>query len=322
MSAPRRPTYPPIYAGINRWISRIFVAVLSALAAVSALLAPGPAHAVETAEFLTLGPGARGVAMGSAYSALSDGADSLYWNPAGLARMTQSEFMADDAELPQSTRVNDAFLAVPTKYGTFGAGATYLSQSAIEGRDANGNPIGYFSASDGDGALGYALKTDFVDVGASVKYIRSHVGSVEAQTFAVDAGVRRAFGPLSVAAGLRNAGPGMKFEAETDDLPLRLDVGAAYRFDDRAALTAEFTNGPRGGGSTGGVGGEVQVLKGVFFRAGYASQSQVTGGSGLDAVSGLTFGFGLKQPRWSFDYAAAPMGELGNTQRFSAAIRW
>jgi hypothetical protein len=90
----------------------------------------------------------------------------------------------------------------------------------------------------------------------------------------------------------------------------------------RAQVIFQNTNGPRGGGSTGGVGGEVQVLKGVFFRAGYASQSQVTGGSGLDAVSGLTFGFGLKQPRWSFDYAAAPMGELGNTQRFSAAIRW
>jgi hypothetical protein len=294
----------------------------SLLLTVAIVAVAAPSRAAETAEFLTLGPGARGIAMGSAYSALSDGADSLYWNPAGLARMTQSEFMADDAELPQSTRLNDAFLAMPTKYGAFGAGATYLSQSAIEGRDANGNPTGYFSASDGDGALGYALKTDFVDVGASVKYIRSHIGSVEAQTFAVDAGVRRAFGPLSIAAGIRNVGPGMKFEDETDDLPLRLDIGAAYRFDDRAALTAEFTNGPRGGGSTGGAGGEVQVLKGVFFRVGYASESAITGGSGLDAVSGLTFGFGLKQPRWSFDYAAAPMGELGNAQRFSASIRW
>ncbi len=119
-----------------------------------------------------------------------------------------------------------------------------------------------------------------------------------------------------------HAGPGMKFEDETDDLPLRLAVGAAYSFDDRAALTAELTDGPRGGGSTGGGGAEVQVLKGVFFRVGYASQSAVTGGSGFDAVSGLTFGFGLKEPRWSFDYAAAPMGELGSTQRFSAAIRF
>jgi hypothetical protein len=66
----------------------------------------------------------------------------------------------------------------------------------------------------------------------------------------------------------------------------------------------------------------VQVLKGVFFRAGYSSQTQSTQSAGFDSISGVTFGFGLKQPRWSFDYAAAPMGELGTAERFSASIRW
>ncbi|NNN07081.1 MAG: hypothetical protein HKL90_14390, partial [Elusimicrobia bacterium] len=56
--------------------------------------------------------------------------------------------------------------------------------------------------------------------------------------------------------------------------------------------------------------------------AGYSSQPQVAAGAGLDAVNGVTFGFGLRQTRWSLDYAAAPMGELGTTQRFSAAFRW
>jgi hypothetical protein len=280
------------------------------------------ARAVETAEFLTIGPGARGIAMGSAYTALSDGADSLYWNPAGLARMDKAELMADDAELPQSVRLNDAFFAQPLKYGVLAVGASYLSQSGIDGRDANGVPTGGFSASDGAGMLGYALKTDLIDVGASVKYIRSHIASSEAQTFAIDAGAKRAFGPLTLAAAVRNVGPGMKFEDETDDLPLRLAFGAAYHFADYGALTAEFTNGPRGGGSTGAAGAEVQVLKGVLFRVGYSSQEQSTGSSGFDAVTGLTFGFGLKQPRWSFDYAAAPMGELGTAQRFSASLRW
>ncbi len=294
---------------------------LIALAVLLALSA-APLRAVETAEFLTIGPGARGIAMGSAHTALSDGADSLYWNPAGLARMEKPEFMADDAELPQSTRLNDAFVAVPLKLGVVAAGASYLSQSGLDGRDVNGVPTGGFSASDGSGMLGYALKTDLVDVGASVKYIRSHIGSTQAQSFAIDAGVKRAFGPFTLAAALRNAGPGMKFEDETDDLPLRLAFGAAYKFDDHGALTAEFVNGPRGGGSTGAAGAEVQVLKGVFFRAGYSSQTQSTQSAGFDSISGVTFGFGLKQPRWSFDYAAAPMGELGTAERFSASIRW
>jgi hypothetical protein len=293
------------------------------LAAALLLLATVPARAVETAEFLTIGPGARGIALGSAYAALTDGADSLYWNPAGLARMEKPEVMVDDAELPQSTRLNDAFIAEPTKYGTFAAGATYLSQSTIDGRNALGQPTGDYGASDGDGALGYALKTDLIDVGASIKYIRSHIATVEAQTFAVDLGAERALGPVTLAAAARNIGPGMKFEDQRNDLPLRLDFGAAYRFPGGHALTAQLDDGPRGAGWQEGVGGEIQVLRGVFFRAGYASQSAaITGGSGFNEISGLTFGFGLKQPRWSFDYAAAPMGELGNTQRFSASYRW
>ena len=39
-----------------------------------------------------------------------------------------------------------------------------------------------------------------------------------------------------------------------------------------------------------------------------------------DFMGGL--GFGLRQHRWSLDYAAAPMGELGSARRFSAAYRW
>ena len=38
------------------------------------------------ASFLTLGTGARGQAVGHAYTALATGADALFWNPAGAAR--------------------------------------------------------------------------------------------------------------------------------------------------------------------------------------------------------------------------------------------
>ena len=38
-------------------------------------------------QFLTLDIGARGIAMGGAYTAVTDDAYSLYWNPAGLAKI-------------------------------------------------------------------------------------------------------------------------------------------------------------------------------------------------------------------------------------------
>ena len=41
-----------------------------------------------TANFLKLGAGARAEAMGGAYAAVADDATALYWNPAGLTRIS------------------------------------------------------------------------------------------------------------------------------------------------------------------------------------------------------------------------------------------
>ena len=49
------------------------------------------ADARYTADFLTLGVGARALAMGGAGTALSDNAYAPYWNPAGLGQLTRYE---------------------------------------------------------------------------------------------------------------------------------------------------------------------------------------------------------------------------------------
>jgi len=290
--------------------------------AVSLALLAQAAGAAETASFLNIGAGARGLGMGGAYTALADDANAIYWNPAGLSALEKKEVSVSHAELSESVRHDFLAYAQPTPQGTFAVGATYLSQSALEGRDALGHPTGGFSASDAAVSFGYGRKTDLADLGASVKYVRSHIGSAEAQTFAIDAGVRRTLGAVVLGASLRNAGPGMKYDVQRNDLPLRLAFGAAYKFAGGHAVAAEFTNGPRGAGTDAGFGGEYQAIKDVLLRAGYTTQSAVAGGSGFDAARGLTLGLGLRHERWSLDYAAVPMGELGSTHRFTLAARW
>ncbi len=281
-----------------------------------------PARAVETAAFLNVGVGARYLAMGGSGTALSEDPNALYWNAAGLTRMTQKEFTASDMELQQSTRLDYAAFAQPTSFGTFAAGGTYVSQGSIDARTATGLQNGSFTASDAQASLGYGRKTDLVDFGAEVKIVQSHIATTQATTFAVDLGARRVFGPVTVGAVVRNVGPGMKFDTETDDLPLRLALGAAYKFGAGHALTAELTNAPRAGGTDVGFGGEYQVIKNVWVRGGYTTQTAITGGTGFDAARGLTLGLGLRNERWSLDYAAVPMGELGSTHRFTVGARW
>jgi hypothetical protein len=103
---------------------------------------------------------------------------------------------------------------------------------------------------------------------------------------------------------------------------MRLALGLAYKFERGHALTTEITNAPRAGGTDVGFGGEFQAIKNVFLRAGYTTQTAITGGAGFDAARGLTLGAGFRADGWTIDYAAVPMGELGNTQRFTLGARW
>ncbi len=291
------------------------------------VLAAGEARAAETAAFLDIGPGARALGMGGAYTALADDANALYWNPAGLVKLEKREFTASHAEMFESTRHDFLAYAHPTSQGTFAGGLTYLSQGKIDGRDSLGRQTAGYDASDAAVSLAYARKLDIADLGAAFKYLRSHIGSTEAQGAAVDIGGKRELegvgpGRLVLGAAVRNLGPGLKYQDERNDLPLRLAVGAGYSFQGGHAAAVEVVNGPRGAGTDASLGGEFQAIKNFYLRAGYTTRTAVTGGSGFDAARGLTMGLGFRDGRWGIDYAVLPSGELGRSHRVSLAARW
>jgi len=286
------------------------------------ILASQASWAAETASFLNIGVGARGLGMGGAYTALADDANALYWNPAGLSKLGKREFTASHAEMFESTRLDFLAYAHPTSQGTFAAGLTYLSQGKIDGRDSLGRQTAGYDASDTALSLGYARKLEIADLGATFKYLRSHIGSSEAQGVAADIGAKRAFDRVSIGAALRNLGPGLKFQDQRNDLPLRLAVGAAYKFAGGHTAAAELVNGPRGAGTDGSFGGEFQAVKNLYMRAGYTTQTAITGGTGFNAARGLTLGLGLRNEKWCLDYAVLPSGELGRSHRFSFGARW
>lgn len=68
--------------------------VLAVLFAGSGLLA----QSKYAGESFSRGVGARGLAMGSAFSSVTEGASSLYWNPAGIASPLGRELMAMHSE--------------------------------------------------------------------------------------------------------------------------------------------------------------------------------------------------------------------------------
>ncbi|MBI2787284.1 MAG: PorV/PorQ family protein [Elusimicrobia bacterium] len=296
--------------------------LLSAAAVLLAVAARG----AETASYLDIGVGARGLGMGGAYTALADDANSVYWNPAGLARLEKREVTASHTELGNSTRHDFLAYAHPTSQAVLAGAFTYLNQGSIAGRDAAGRQTGSYDASDAAVAFAAGRKTDLVDLGLSVKYLRSHIASTEAQGLAVDAGLKRELpsgpGKFVLGAALRNIGPGLEYGEQRNDLPLRAAFGGAYRFAAGHALAVELQDGPRGAGWEGSAGGELKAYDGVFLRLGYTSKSSAVEGSGFDAARGLTVGLGLRKDGFGLDYAAQAAGELGSTHRFTLSARF
>lgn len=56
-----------------------------------------------------------------------------------------------------------------------------------------------------------------------------------------------------------------------------------------------------GAGTEAAFSGEYQAVKSFFLRAGYTTQTAITGGSGFDAARGLTMGLGLRNEKWGLD---------------------
>ena len=70
--------------------------------------------------------GSRPIAMGGAFSGLADDANSVFWNPAGLAQLTSRDFTGTyNTDWKKLDHDFSFALAIPTKHtGTFAMGST------------------------------------------------------------------------------------------------------------------------------------------------------------------------------------------------------
>src|SRR5690348_1951621 len=80
------------------------VTATSAAAQVIATRNDNVAYGGTSGEFLLLGAGARGAALGGAYAALATDVTALYYNPGGLAQMRRPQAMVSTYDYIAGTR--------------------------------------------------------------------------------------------------------------------------------------------------------------------------------------------------------------------------
>ena len=274
------------------------------------------------ASFLELGDGSRALALGGAYTAVPGDVDSLYYNPAGLAFMRNPEVTFTHSEWLEDTNFDVLSYGQPTRWGTFGLSAMHVGAGTLEGRDANRQLTGDFTADDIAGLLSYShtIGTS-AGLGVTAKYLRSHIANDNAATVAFDAGAQAKVPGMSLwfGAAALNMGSGMRFENQMDDLPLSLDIGSAYGLTRSMLVSADFVRQPNDRISNLRLGAEYRIS--LFeFRAGYDQLLQGQGDKSLNASQNIRGGIGFHWARYHIDYALAPFGDLGLTQRFTVGV--
>ncbi len=156
-------------------------------------------------EFLSLGLGARGLAMANTMCAITDDVTAAYWNPAGLARMEKryelalmhAEYFAGIAKYDYAGigyKIDDRS-TVALSYIRFGVDNIMNTTELI---DAQGNVdydrITYFSTSDNALLLSYSYNFAQVPglaLGANAKVIYRNIGKfAHAWGFGLDFGIQ------------------------------------------------------------------------------------------------------------------------------------
>jgi hypothetical protein len=198
------------------------------------------AFGTTTAEFLLLGAGARGAALGNNYAAIATDPSALYWNPAGVAEMERPGLTASTYTYLADTRYNWAGIGFPINDGQ----STIGFQIGTFG--FSGQPIYSLAAPEGDGStysvaesfygLTYAQNfSDRFSAGLTAKVVTSTLAKTSATGFAVDFGtsfhaliaekpIRASFVVANLGTQLTHSGVGLDIAVDRPAPPLQQDV--------------------------------------------------------------------------------------------------
>lgn len=290
-------------------------------------------------QFLKLGGDARAVAMGESAGAVAEDSTALYWNPAGLAALTERHATFTHAMLYESVYCDFTAYAHPVRsiierdrnrrdlgpdgLGSLAVGALYLNAGQLQETDNTGvRTGGAFTPRDLALMAGWgAPLTRVLDAGFAFKYIDSRI-KLSARTTAVDGGVRlrlHAGGwPYRASVSVHNVGPGLRFREKADPLPTIVRVGQSLRPLPEWTLSSDVVL-PRDGAMYPSFGSETRLTiqpgrTAAALRLGWSGR---TSSSDLDGLTGISFGMGLTYLDFRADYAWAPFGVLGSAHRLS-----
>jgi hypothetical protein len=269
----------------------------------------------QASDVFNIGAGARAMAMGGAFTGLSDDASAPYFNPAGLAFLDEHQLMVMHAPLFLDTRFNYLSSAHPfgDKWGAVAISDALLTSDGFAVRDASNVLI------DNDGKLNknaifgsYARKLNQrFSAGVNVKLIQQKIVGMSDNAVGLDLGLLfRQSRLFSAGVAYANANePEVTLDSEGDVFRPVARFGVASEvFADKLTLTADLTK----------VAGQDKLLAaGVEFSPSRLMQLR----TGYNANRSYTLGLGLNLKPFRLDYAFSDT-DLGVFNKVSITWAW
>lgn len=280
-------------------MKRIIIAALCAAAA--ALPVTGYNGDYGTESVFTLGAGARSIALGGAYTALSGDAGGAAYNPAGTAWMKKQQVLLMVHPLYEGALLGSASYGLPLlEFGTIGGAFYSLSAGGIDGYDENDLYTGQFDFGEYKGSLYYAKEiNEVLSVGIRANLYGISTLNINSAGFGADAGVLyRPFPFLYAGITLENIiKPSINLTSGSEDIPQRYTLGTAFVLENAGLsglVSADFSLGERENFKYK-AGVEVGYAQSFFLRAGL-NDGIITAGAGLSfADIGIDYAYSLNE---------------------------
>jgi long-subunit fatty acid transport protein len=309
----------------------------------------GQRAGISAFQFLKIGVGARGVAMGESFVAIANDASALFWNPAGLTQFTENQAIASHTEYVVD--IKHDFFGVAyhlDPQNSVGASFSSLHMQDME-ITTEAQPFGtgrYFSFGDVAIAMTYSRKmTDQFSFGASIRYVEETLDVLKMRSVMVDLGTfywtglgsaRFAVVISNFGADVAPKGTVQEFDGttvssfQTFSLPTVFKLGVAFEpweTSDQRLTTSLQLNHPNDNSEHMRLGLEYAWQNTFFLRCGVKRTiGQPLWGADATSEESFAFGAGILVPVGftvvGADYAYANFSRLGSVHRISMSFTY
>ena len=276
-------------------------------------------------QFLKIGIGAQESAMGEAALGVSKGSNAIFWNPAGIAYVTNREATFSHTGWLLGIDLSAAALSLNVKkFGVIGLSAIYMGmpefeETTVQEQDGTGRMVGAY-----DLAIGIAVAKRFTDklsMGGQIRYVKEQLDQDSFSNILIDIGAIyfTGFRHIHISVCAQHFGPDIKMLRDKFRMPLVFKVGLAddlmHTKNQRLTLAIDLVH-PTDNTERMNFGMEYGIFNSVFLRGGYRLNSD---------LGAWSFGAGLKQSligvQGSLDYSYTDFGEiLGGVNRFTLSF--